>query len=179
MFCNWRGWASKTESMASSRVRTRLDGCAKNSETESSLSCQVFAPPAPTPAIRNVSRRRERRLTPARITSSSAGPLRLQPIRVPRSKKLSQSSRTSRGPMFDKLHVFDDLEARDAALNMGIDEALLERGTGPSLRFYRWERPALSFGYFGRYAEVANEAPQRDVVRRWTGGGIVPHGDDL
>ena len=81
--------------------------------------------------------------------------------------------------MFDELHVFDDLEGRDAADNMAIDEALLESGIGPSLRFYRWKRPALSFGYFGRYADAAEEGLHREIVRRWTGGGIVPHGDDL
>jgi lipoyl(octanoyl) transferase len=62
-------------------------------------------------------------------------------------------------------------------MNMAIDEALLERATAPSIRFYQWDHPALSFGYFGRYADVAAE--NRDLVRRWTGGGIVFHGDDL
>jgi lipoate-protein ligase A len=47
------------------------------------------------------------------------------------------------------------------------------------LRFYGWRRPSLSFGYFGRYSDVANEAVHRDTVRRWTGGGVVLHGDDL
>ena len=81
--------------------------------------------------------------------------------------------------MFEALQVFDDIEARAAALNMAIDEALLEAATRPVLRYYRWSRLAVSFGYFGRYAEVAEEAAHRDVVRRWTGGGIVPHGNDL
>ena len=49
----------------------------------------------------------------------------------------------------------------------------------PSLRFYRWDYPALSFGYFGKYDDVAEHAAQRDMVRRWTGGGIVFHGEDL
>jgi lipoate-protein ligase A len=49
----------------------------------------------------------------------------------------------------------------------------------PSIRFYRWKSPALSFGYFGRFADVAEYAAERDLVRRWTGGGIVFHGDDL
>ena len=62
---------------------------------------------------------------------------------------------------------------------MAIDEALLEGATVPSIRFYRWQSPALSFGYFGRFADVSNYAAERDLVRRWTGGGIVLHGDDL
>ena len=81
--------------------------------------------------------------------------------------------------MLDELHVYDDLEPKSAALNMAVDEALLERAVAPILRFYRWRRPSISFGYFGRYAEVANPSTHREVVRRWTGGGIVPHGDDL
>src|SRR4029077_196024 len=36
-----------------------------------------------------------------------------------------------------------------------------------------------SFGYFGKFADVASYATQCDLVRRWTGGGIVFHGQDL
>ncbi len=64
-------------------------------------------------------------------------------------------------------------------MNMAIDEALLEHATVPSIRFYRWYSPALSFGYFGKFSDVASFQGDRDVVRRWTGGGIVFHGDDL
>jgi lipoate-protein ligase A len=81
--------------------------------------------------------------------------------------------------MFDALHVYDDLEPRRGALNMAVDEALLENALFPTIRFYRWEVPALSFGYFGSFAEVANQRNQREIVRRWTGGGVVPHGEDL
>jgi len=81
--------------------------------------------------------------------------------------------------MLDELHVYDDLDPGSAAFNMAVDEALLERAAVPLLRFYRWRRPSLSFGYFGRYDEVADQAIDREIVRRWTGGGIVPHGDDL
>lgn len=81
--------------------------------------------------------------------------------------------------MLDGLHVYDDLQPLPAALNMAVDEALLESATEPVLRFYRWRRPSISFGYFGRYAEAASQANGREIVRRWTGGGIVPHEDDL
>jgi lipoate-protein ligase A len=64
-------------------------------------------------------------------------------------------------------------------MNMAIDEALLDRATVPAIRFYRWQSPALSFGYFGRFADVASYQHGRDLVRRWTGGGIVFHGEDL
>jgi lipoate-protein ligase A len=81
--------------------------------------------------------------------------------------------------MLGELHLYDDREAKSAALNMAVDEALLADAAAPILRFYRWRQPSLSFGYFGLYAEVARQASEREVVRRWTGGGIVPHGDDL
>ena len=81
--------------------------------------------------------------------------------------------------LFAALEVHVDILPHSAALNMAIDEALLDHATVPSIRFYRWHSPALSFGYFGRFSDVAAYAPQRDLVRRWTGGGIVFHGDDL
>jgi lipoate-protein ligase A len=81
--------------------------------------------------------------------------------------------------IFPVLNVYHDIALHSAAMNMAIDEALLESAAAPSIRFYRWESPALSFGYFGRFADVANKACERDLVRRWTGGGIVFHGDDL
>jgi lipoate-protein ligase A len=81
--------------------------------------------------------------------------------------------------MLDELSVYDDREPKPAALNMAVDEAILAEARTPVLRFYRWRRPALSFGYFGCYAEVAEQSDGRDIVRRWTGGGVVPHGDDL
>jgi lipoate-protein ligase A len=81
--------------------------------------------------------------------------------------------------MLDDLLVYDDTDPRAAALNMAVDEALLESAAAPTLRFYRWQRPALSFGYFGSYAEVADQSGHREIVRRWTGGGVVPHGADL
>jgi lipoyl(octanoyl) transferase len=81
--------------------------------------------------------------------------------------------------MFGALDVYHDGAAHSAATNMAIDEALLEYAPVPSVRFYRWHSPALSFGYFGKFTRVACYAGERDLVRRWTGGGIVFHGDDL
>jgi lipoyl(octanoyl) transferase len=81
--------------------------------------------------------------------------------------------------IFAALNVYHDLAPRSAAMNMAIDQALLESAAAPSIRFYSWESPALSFGYFGRFADVADKASERDLVRRWTGGGIVFHSEDL
>jgi lipoate-protein ligase A len=68
-----------------------------------------------------------------------------------------------------------------AAHNMAVDEALLlsmPRWQQPVLRFYGWTEPAATFGYFQKYAEVAQRTPLRPLVRRPTGGGIVPHEAD-
>ena len=68
-----------------------------------------------------------------------------------------------------------------AAHNMAVDEALLAampRLCQPVLRFYGWTEPAATFGYFQRYAEVASRTPLRPLIRRPTGGGIVPHDAD-
>ncbi len=81
--------------------------------------------------------------------------------------------------LFERLIVHPDRPDRSAAFNMAIDEALLEQASLPIFRFYSWDHPALSFGYFGRFAELGEAARARDVVRRWTGGGSVPHGEDL
>jgi lipoate-protein ligase A len=81
--------------------------------------------------------------------------------------------------VFSLLHIYHDISPHRAAMNMAIDEALLEHATVPSIRFYRWYSPALSFGYFGKFSDVASFQGDRDLVRRWTGGGIVFHGDDL
>ena len=81
--------------------------------------------------------------------------------------------------LFASLDVYHDHTPHSAAMNMAIDEALLEFVTIPLIRFYRWQFPALSFGYFGRFTNVASYQCERDLVRRWTGGGIVFHGQDL
>jgi lipoate-protein ligase A len=67
------------------------------------------------------------------------------------------------------------------ALNMAVDEALLETANifdSAVLRFYAWAEPAASFGYFQRYSDVERLTPLRPLVRRPTGGGIVPHDCD-
>ena len=68
-----------------------------------------------------------------------------------------------------------------AADNMAADEALLESAPclgHPVLRFYGWRESAASFGYFQRYVEVEGMTHLRPLVRRPTGGGLVPHDMD-
>jgi lipoate-protein ligase A len=82
--------------------------------------------------------------------------------------------------LFPELVEVLDPEPHAAALNMAIDEILLRQmERRPILRIYRWEEPAVSFGYFDRIAEVEGVGAGRALVRRWTGGGIVEHGEDL
>jgi lipoyl(octanoyl) transferase len=98
--------------------------------------------------------------------------------RFPDSAQNDKAQQATR-PLFQDLTVYHDQRAHPAAMNMSIDEALLEWASIPTIRFYRWRSPALSFGYFGKFSDVAIYATDRDLVRRWTGGGIVFHGDDL
>lgn len=70
---------------------------------------------------------------------------------------------------------------RGSAYNMACDAALLETAPArgrPVLRFYGWMEPAVSFGYFQRYREVEQMTHLRPLVRRPTGGGVVPHDAD-
>jgi lipoyl(octanoyl) transferase len=71
---------------------------------------------------------------------------------------------------------------RPAATNMAVDEYLMEqaRKTGKTtLRLYSWERPAYSVGYFQDVKAISRKMKGASVVRRLTGGGLVPHGKDL
>ena len=68
-----------------------------------------------------------------------------------------------------------------ADLNMAFDEALLEAVADlrrPVLRFYGWTERAATFGYFQRHAEIVRLTRLRPLVRRPTGGGLVPHEAD-
>jgi lipoate-protein ligase A len=82
--------------------------------------------------------------------------------------------------LFARLALIGDPIPRDAAFNMAADEQLLaSAGSGPLLRLYRWERPAISIGYFIPFADARAAFPDREIVRRWTGGGLVEHFDDF
>lgn len=70
---------------------------------------------------------------------------------------------------------------RAAADNMAIDEALLSRAAEfghPILRFYSWAEAAATFGYAQRIVDVERFTTLRPLIRRPTGGGVVPHDRD-
>lgn len=68
-----------------------------------------------------------------------------------------------------------------AAENMAWDAALLEaapRVGAPVLRFYGWTVAAATFGYFQHFADIERLTTLRPIIRRPTGGGLVPHDRD-
>jgi lipoate-protein ligase A len=73
----------------------------------------------------------------------------------------------------------------DGAWNMAMDEALLESvgraGQGGCLRFYAWEVPTISLGYFQHCADRWTHESSRccPLVRRATGGGAIVHDLEL
>lgn len=70
------------------------------------------------------------------------------------------------------------------AWNMAVDEVLLAaaRDEGvATLRFYQWDRPTLSLGYFQNYADRQHHAASLGCacVRRHSGGGAIMHDREL
>jgi lipoate-protein ligase A len=79
-----------------------------------------------------------------------------------------------------------DSGALSPSLNMAIDRAILALHANgqspPTLRFYQWQPPAVSLGYFQKRHNLDLEACQQygiEVVRRPTGGKAVLHLKDL
>lgn len=71
--------------------------------------------------------------------------------------------------------------------NMAVDEAIViacrEGVVPPTLRFYRWDPPCISIGYFQKIdsslESVGKKQGTAEIVRRITGGRAVFHGNDL
>ncbi len=61
---------------------------------------------------------------------------------------------------------------------MALDEAIFESADRPALRVYTWAGPCATFGYGQSLAGAAGRANGLPLVRRWTGGGLVPHDGD-
>jgi len=82
-----------------------------------------------------------------------------------------------------QLRVIIETEPCSGEWNMAVDEALLETAisTGQAtLRWYRWEQPSVSLGYFQKFDELATDPmmSQLPVVRRLTGGGAILHDNE-
>lgn len=80
--------------------------------------------------------------------------------------------------LFRKLQLWMDPEARSGPEAMAVDEWLLETACVPVLRVYRWAGDWASLGYFGEIAAARWAFPGIELVRRWTGGGMVDHRAD-
>lgn len=70
--------------------------------------------------------------------------------------------------------------------NMAIDEAILEAvdagQSSPTLRFYQWDQPTISLGYFQKIAEWQEQDSmirELALVRRKTGGGAILHDQEI
>ena len=69
----------------------------------------------------------------------------------------------------------------EPAYNMALDEALLENAATigqPVLRFYSWTLPCATFGYSQKIVQIEAATKLRPLIRRCTGGGLVPHNGD-
>jgi lipoate-protein ligase A len=79
--------------------------------------------------------------------------------------------------------VIVEMSEQDVFGQMAFDEALAK--SKPELfciRFFRWQGVGATFGYAQRIGEVERVLPPgigKAYTRRPTGGGIVPHIDDL
>ncbi|MEW6087862.1 MAG: biotin/lipoate A/B protein ligase family protein [bacterium] len=78
------------------------------------------------------------------------------------------------------------LSENNPYLNMAVDEAVLlahsQKKTQPTLRFYTWDPPCISLGYFQKAAEEDRKKWQGlnvPFVRRLSGGRAVFHNHDL
>jgi len=82
---------------------------------------------------------------------------------------------------------FIDSGVNTGAMNMAIDEAVMvhcaDGKVPPTLRFYRWDPPTLTLGYFQKAAKTVDLERCTelgiDVVRRLTGGRAVLHDKEL
>ena len=81
--------------------------------------------------------------------------------------------------------IIDD-QPRSGAANMAMDQALAESAAAgdapPTLRFYRWQPPAVSLGRHQPITDINAEVVEQlgyEIVRRPTGGRAILHTDEL
>lgn len=88
--------------------------------------------------------------------------------------------------MRDPWRVIIDTPRR-GSLNMALDYVMLQslsrRESPPTIRFYRWEKPAVTIGYFQILHEEVYEDECRlegmPVIRRISGGGASLHENEI
>jgi lipoate-protein ligase A len=82
------------------------------------------------------------------------------------------------------VRILVDEQPSSGAWNMAVDELLLDAAVSSgrcSLRWYRWEEPTLSLGYFQRPDDplIADRFAELPRVRRLSGGGAILHDQEL
>ncbi len=80
--------------------------------------------------------------------------------------------------IFERIQLWIDPVRRSGPEAMAVDQWLLETAQMPVLRVYGWAGDWASVGYFGEIAGASAAFPGLNLVRRWTGGGIVDHRAD-
>ena len=80
--------------------------------------------------------------------------------------------------MFQHLDLLFSSTPLEGPEQMALDEILLRQLEQPLLRLYYWKAPCITFGYFQKLTAVRQLFPREALVRRWSGGGCVEHGDD-
>ena len=84
--------------------------------------------------------------------------------------------------IFPELTYFERIDAMDGAMQMALDELLVQAGGGVSMRDYEWSDPCVSIGYFGNSSEILTTLKAEtlpNLIRRPTGGGMVHHGHGM
>lgn len=77
--------------------------------------------------------------------------------------------------VFQELRLWMDPVKRTGPEAMAVDEWLLDTADRPVLRVYGWDGDWASIGYFGKIVEAHDLFKGVELVRRWTGGGMVDH----
>ncbi len=86
-----------------------------------------------------------------------------------------------------QLRIIIDQNSNSPEINMAVDEAIFlnyikTENPMPILRFYKWEPPAISIGYFQKPEDIDIESCKREnigFIRRPTGGRSVLHDKEL
>jgi lipoate-protein ligase A len=98
-------------------------------------------------------------------------------------RKTTDAAKKNANGCSSTFNLFLD-SAASGAWNMAVDEVLLECAAADgqcSWRFYQWEEPTLSLGYFQSHADRARHPASGDctMVRRTSGGGAILHDLEL
>lgn len=81
--------------------------------------------------------------------------------------------------MFSQIDLLFSSTPLEGPEQMGLDEVLLRHASRPVLRLYSWKGPCVTFGYFQHWEKIHAAFPERLLVRRSSGGGLVEHDGDM